>query len=97
MLWPFFLAFPLEMAKIEVQVKNNLSTQLHQALKGKDHIIWDWNGTILNDVDHAVAMMNTLLVEHNLPLIDREYYREIFDFPVLHYYQKLGFNFEKQI
>ena len=75
---------------------NHLSSKIFHLLEGKEHIIWDWNGTILNDVEHAVMVMNTLLDEHQLPLIDRDYYREIFDFPVFNYYQKLGFNFEKE-
>ena len=61
---------------------NHLSSKIFHLLEGKEHIIWDWNGTILNDVEHAVMVMNTLLDEHQLPLIDRDYYREIFDFPV---------------
>ncbi len=77
-------------------MKINLSDKLHHAIKNKEHIIWDWNGTLLDDVSHAVNVMNTLLAEHKLPLIDREHYRKIFDFPVLTYYQKLGFNFEKE-
>jgi phosphoglycolate phosphatase len=80
----------------DVKPNNQLSSQLFRQLEGKEHIIWDWNGTILNDVDHAVKVMNTLLEEHQLPLINRDYYREIFDFPVLNYYQKLGFNFERE-
>jgi len=40
--------------------------------------------------------MNSLLEEHRLPLLDRQRYRQIFDFPVLHYYQKLGFDFEQE-
>jgi phosphoglycolate phosphatase len=79
-----------------VKQSNQLSSQIFHHLEGKEHIIWDWNGTILNDVDHAVMVMNTLLDEHQLPRIDKDYYREIFDFPVLNYYQKLGFNFGKE-
>lgn len=74
----------------------SLSTQLHRAIKEKEHIIWDWNGTLLDDVAHAVMVVNSLLQEHQLPLIDRDQYRQIFDFPVLKYYLKLGFNFEKE-
>jgi phosphoglycolate phosphatase len=77
-------------------MKISLADKLHHAVKGKEHIIWDWNGTLLDDVSHAVNVMNSLLEEHKLPLIDREHYRKIFDFPVLAYYQKLGFNFEKE-
>lgn len=74
----------------------NLEDKLLPALKGKEHIIWDWNGTLLDDLSHAVSIVNILLQEHNLPLITTEYYRQIFDFPVVNYYQKLGFNVEQK-
>lgn len=77
-------------------MKININEKLHLAIKNKEHIIWDWNGTLLDDVSYAVSIMNTFLEEHSLPLIDKEHYRKIFDFPVLKYYQKLGFNFEKE-
>lgn len=59
-------------------------------------IIWDWNGTLLNDAWLGIEVMNSLLNERKLPLLTLEKYREIFDFPVKDYYAKLGFNFEKE-
>ncbi len=56
-------------------------------------IIWDWNGTLLNDAWLGVDVMNSLLSHRNLPVISIEHYREIFDFPVKDYYAKLGFDF----
>lgn len=41
-------------------------------LESKQHIIWDWNGTILNDVDHAVETMNSLLNQYDLDLINKK-------------------------
>lgn len=60
------------------------------------HIIWDWNGTLLDDAWLCVEVMGEMLKEHGLPAVDLEKYREIFDFPVKDYYQKLGFDFEKE-
>lgn len=77
-------------------MKPTLNDQLHQALIGKKHIVWDWNGTLLDDVGHAISVMNSLLEEHDLPRLDRERYRKIFDFPVLRYYEALGFDFKKE-
>lgn len=54
------------------------------------HVIWDWNGTLLDDLDICVEVMNGLLGEHRLPLIDRAKYHATFDFPVRDYYQRLG-------
>ena len=60
------------------------------------YIIWDWNGTLINDAWLFVELMNEELVARNLPLIDINSYRESFTFPVKKYYEKLGFNFEKE-
>ena len=37
------------------------------------HIIWDWNGTLLNDGWVFVNVMNTLLKSRDLPLININY------------------------
>ena len=71
-------------------------TDIKLALRGKKHVIWDWNGTLLDDVDHAIATVNSLLTDHGLPILDRTRYREVFDFPILKYYQALGFDFKKE-
>lgn len=60
------------------------------------HIIWDWNGTLLNDNWLCVEVMNTLLSSRNLPILTLDRYRNIFDFPVKDYYEKLGFDFTKE-
>ena len=54
-------------------------------------IVWDWNGTLLNDVNLCFECINRLLVSKNLdPLIDLAAYRDIFEFPIQNYYQKAG-------
>ncbi|HWU42023.1 MAG TPA: HAD hydrolase-like protein, partial [Bdellovibrio sp.] len=65
------------------------------AISNYKHIIWDWNGTLVDDVDVAVEAINVLLREHQLPLVTATTYRDIFSFPVKDYYEKLGFNFQK--
>jgi len=60
------------------------------------HIIWDWNGTLINDIWLVVEIMNKMLKKRNMPGIDLKKYGEIFDFPVIDYYAKLGFNFSKE-
>lgn len=54
------------------------------------HIIWDWNGTLFNDVELCKDIMNNLLNRFGLPLLNLEKYREIFTFPVEDYYKKAG-------
>ena len=59
-------------------------------------IIWDWNGTLLNDLDLSLDCVNVLLEERNIPKLSVERYKEIFGFPVVDYYVKAGFDFEKE-
>jgi phosphoglycolate phosphatase len=61
-----------------------------------DTIIWDWNGTLLNDTDICIESINTLLNNRGLPLLDREKYLANFDFPVIDYYKRIGFDFSKE-
>jgi phosphoglycolate phosphatase len=56
-------------------------------------LIWDWNGTLLDDVDICVAAMNDLLGRRGLAGITRSTHRERFTFPVKRYYESLGFSF----
>lgn len=59
------------------------------------HIIWDWNGTLLNDLQACVDAINILLARRRLPAISVQQYLDIFDFPVRNYYLKLGFDFTR--
>ncbi len=59
------------------------------------HIIWDWNGTLLNDVDFCRKIINRILVQNNLPELSYKKYREIFTFPVQDYYTAAGLDFSK--
>lgn len=61
------------------------------------HVIWDFNGTILNDVRLGISCTNRMLEERGLPVIpDEDTYRGIFGFPIDDYYSRLGFDFEKE-
>jgi phosphoglycolate phosphatase len=59
------------------------------------HVIWDWNGTLVDDLSVAVDSINTLLQENGLSTLTIEKYREVFGFPIPHYYEKVGFDFSK--
>lgn len=59
-------------------------------------IIWDWNGTLLNDMQLCVRTMNELLEKRHLPLLTIDDYREVFSFPVRNYYEKIGFDFSRE-
>jgi phosphoglycolate phosphatase len=59
-------------------------------------VIWDWNGTLLNDVEYCLNILNNLLIINQLKPLTLEQYRNIFTFPVRDYYQKAGFDFSKK-
>lgn len=55
-----------------------------------EHIIWDWNGTLVNDAELCVAIVNQILSDYELMPVDRAYYSDKFSFPVSEYYKSLG-------
>lgn len=60
------------------------------------HVIWDFNGTLLDDVDASIKSGNRLLRAHGLKCFaDVADYREKFGFPVSEYYKRVGFDFSK--
>lgn len=60
------------------------------------HIIWDWNGTLVDDTWLFVDIMNGVLKDRKLNNITIDDYRNVFDFPVQDYYRKLGFDFKDE-
>ncbi len=60
------------------------------------HIVWDWNGTLFDDAWLCVEILNGMLTRRNLPRVTAERYAEIFDFPIKTYYEKAGFDFERE-
>lgn len=62
-----------------------------------DLVIWDFNGTIADDVAIGIEAANTVLSRRGMKTIDSvESYREMFCFPIINYYRKLGFTFETE-
>ena len=68
---------------------------MERDLKTYSHIIWDWNGTLIDDTALCVDILNRSLRACNLPPVTEEAYRADFDFPVRDYYQRLGFDFSR--
>lgn len=60
------------------------------------HILWDWNGTLLDDMWLCVESLNRILKKRERPPLDEKTYRETFSFPVKKYYETLGFDFKKE-
>jgi phosphoglycolate phosphatase len=67
---------------------------LLEAIKHKKHVIWDWNGTILDDMEWCHTVLNSILSDEGLKTITPRFYQEHFGFPVRKFYEKLGFNFD---
>ncbi len=64
-------------------------------LNHESTIIWDWNGTLLDDVNICIEIMNRILHKRGLKPLTKARYQEIFQFPVIEYYKKLGFDFDR--
>ena len=57
-------------------------------------LIWDWNGTILDDALVCKTIANIMLAERGLPTLpDMDAYRAVFGFPIKSYYEKMGYRF----
>lgn len=57
------------------------------------HILWDFNGTIVDDLDASIRCANRMLKKRGLKIIENaDEYRGSFTFPVINYYKALGFD-----
>lgn len=62
-----------------------------------DYLIWDFNGTVFDDVTASRCAVNVLLARRQLAVLpDDEAYRRVFDFPVENYYAAIGVDFRKE-
>lgn len=58
------------------------------------HFLFDWNGTLQDDLLAAVAGTNALLADQGRPAISAERYRAVFSFPARGCYEALGIDVE---
>lgn len=61
-----------------------------------DHVIWDWNGTLLNDIDSVMMALKHILTANGLDPISKEQYLKHFCFPVVDFYKKIGFELSEE-
>ena len=54
------------------------------------YILWDWNGTLLDDTQAALDTLNVMLARRGRPPIDMGFYRDRFAFPVRPFYEEIG-------
>ena len=53
-------------------------------------ILWDWNGTLLDDTQAAIDTLNIMLAARGGTPIGRAFYRAHFAFPVKPFYESIG-------
>ena len=53
------------------------------------HILWDWNGTLLDDVEISIDCVNVLLSQLGLEPTDKQEYHKMMDMPMKKYYENL--------
>ena len=62
-----------------------------------DLVIWDWNGTLLDDTELCYRIANEMRIERGMtPMLGIEEYREFFTFPVIDYYKRMGYTFDTE-
>ena len=54
------------------------------------YIIWDWNGTLLDDTEAALATLNIMIAERGGTPIGMPFYLDNFAFPVRPFYDRIG-------
>ena len=62
----------------------------------KKMIIFDWNGTLIDDVWLNLNAINGVLEKRKIKPITGEYYRENFLFPVSAFYRELGLDIDNE-
>ena len=60
------------------------------------HILWDWNGTLLDDTQAALDTLNIMLARRRGRPIAMDYYRDHFSFPVKPFYKSIGVCLENE-
>ncbi|MEU7023288.1 HAD hydrolase-like protein [Streptomyces sp. NPDC046203] len=57
--------------------------------KHTKHLVWDWNGTLLDDIGAVIGATNASFAEVGLEQITLEQYRELYTVPVPKFYERL--------
>jgi phosphoglycolate phosphatase len=60
------------------------------------YVIWDFNGTILDDLDLCLDLLNQMLIQQSKPTLSVDAYKNVFGFPIKDYYIQAGLTFDKK-
>ena len=52
-------------------------------------VVWDWNGTIVDDVNASLMSVNDMLIKRNMPVINLQQYHSYLDTPISKFYEHL--------
>ncbi|MEE0265543.1 MAG: HAD family hydrolase [Acutalibacteraceae bacterium] len=52
-------------------------------------VVWDWNGTIVDDVNASLLSVNDMLIKRNLTVITMAQYHEYLDTPIYKFYEHI--------
>ncbi|MBQ9742842.1 MAG: HAD family hydrolase [Ruminococcus sp.] len=58
-------------------------------MKKYSTLIWDFNGTLVDDVHAALAAVNDMLTKRNQPTIDLDRYQQEVDTPIINFYNNV--------
>ena len=68
-----------------------------KALSEYGTVVWDFNGTLLDDLGIGIRAVNALLARRGMRTISSpEEYHAVFCFPIEEYYRRLGFDFSRE-
>jgi len=65
-------------------------------IRRKTYIIWDWNGTLLDDTRAAFDTLNIMLAKRGSKSIEMDFYLDNFAFPVRPFYEAIGVVLENE-
>lgn len=57
--------------------------------KHRTHLVWDWNGTLLDDIHAVLGATNAAFAEVDLAPLTLEQYRETYCVPIPKFYERL--------
>lgn len=61
------------------------------------YVLWDWNGTLIDDLQVNIEIGDRLLEQRGLPPIEsKEFYLENFCIPVYHFYKSIGIELDDE-
>lgn len=60
------------------------------------HVFLDFNGTIIDDLDLCIELLNKFLTEQGAKNLNEDEYKHVFKFPIKQYYKDAGIDFNKE-